>query len=522
MQDILQPEDCSGRSSDGEENVETDGKEDQSGDEDDDPLDHFRTILEAIRLDEVPAFALSVRKRLSDSKSNIAKEAFRSPTVSSPPLTGSYHVLFPIVFDDGLRWLLKIPGTGVQKTWDKLAAESLSSEALTMQLLLRETTIPVPKVWEFSASLDNPLGVPFILMEYVEGLSLYDVWFDTTVSEDELEAKRTRTLEDVAKAMIQLSKFSFDRGGSIRFDAQGQPSGISPARGVDNHKMLARLDEDDENEDPIYTQYGPYDSPKLFFLGRLDSRPEPNADWQRQDLAMLKYFLNLVPESSGDTKPFVLTHPDFSFQNILVSQDGHLQAMIDWDGVAAVPRSIGNERYPSWLTRDWDPAMYAWKEETETDSVSQDLREDSPASLQFYRAKYARLVQSSKSQDDDSHVSAPDATFQSLVVENLLIAIEDSICTHDILRNLFTKVVAAGTGDDTAEAFDYWETADSLVEGDLSQTCAEALKTGFDAILAGISTEREMDQSPKHANLEDVDGEGGTKELDHRIAEVNL
>ena len=472
-----------------EESKEIDGRSDaKTEDESDDPMENFKTVFEAIHLDAVPDLAISIRRKLFDCRNDTQKEVFQSATVSLPPLTGSYHILFLVIFNDGLQWLLKVPGIGVKGNWDDLASESLSSEALTMQLLLRETTIPIPRVWEFSASLENPLGVPFILMEFIEGLSSYDVWFDDTVTEDELETKRTRTLEDVAKAMVQLSKFSFDRGGSLRFDIEGKPSYIGPSRVVDNHKMLARLSEGDENNDPLYAQCGPYDSTKSFFFGRLANRPEPRTDWRKQDLAWLNFFLKSIPEQSEDTKPFVLAHPDLNFQNVLVSQDGHLQAMIDWDGVAAVPRSIGNESYPSWLTRDWDPVMYAWKEDVETDSAPEHLREDPPAVLQYYRTKYASFIQSFKSQDNAVHRSRPDTTFQSLVMENLLIAIEDSICTHDILENLFNKTVAAGrlgTEDNDVEAFDYWDMADSLRGGNLSQRCEEFLRKGFDAILAG-------------------------------------
>jgi hypothetical protein len=35
-------------------------------------------------------------------------------------------------------------------------------------------------------------------MEYTDGLSLYDVWFDFSVSKEELKAGRIGALEDVA------------------------------------------------------------------------------------------------------------------------------------------------------------------------------------------------------------------------------------------------------------------------------------------------------------------------------------
>lgn len=42
----------------------------------------------------------------------------------------------------------------------------------------------------------------------------------------------------------------------------------------------------------------------------------------------------------------------------LVDDDANVTAFIDWDGVDTSPSSMGFAAYPSWITRDWDPAMY--------------------------------------------------------------------------------------------------------------------------------------------------------------------
>lgn len=483
------------------------GSDHERGDEDHDPLEAFKAILEVIQFKEVSSFAVQLRKRIADSEGDATRGNFQSATVSVPPLTGSYNILFPIDFDDGIRWLLRVPGIGIKEHWNDAAATSLSSEALTMQLLLRETTIRLPQVFDFSPSLENPLGVPFIVLEFVEGPSLYDVWFDLTVTKDELRVRRTRVLENIAEAMVQLSKFSFDRGGSVQFDSQGQPSGIGPYREVDNHAMLAGLDKDeeefedgDDDGELIYRQYGPSDSIESFFSERLTKIPEPDIDMQNMDLALLKFFVDLVPEPKSDVKPFVLAHPDFDIQNFIVSQDGELKAIIDWDGVAAVPRAVGNERYPGWLTRDWDPMMYSWREGMETDPNRETLLEDSPTTLKYYRGIYLSHIQSLKVKKNASQSSQAIATIQSLALENLLIAIVDPRCTRGILQNLFTNVVAAAATERSGELgeeadFDYWDIAGRLQGGDLSQKWKDMLQTGFNAVLAGYGGSEISSQS---------------------------
>ena len=75
---------------------------------------------------------------------------------------------------------------------------------------------------------------------------------------------------------------------------------------------------------------------------------------------MLQLFISWMPSAKPGKPDFVLTRPDFNFQNILVGSNGSLKSLIDWDGIAAHPICIGNDRYPSWLTCDWDPAKYAY------------------------------------------------------------------------------------------------------------------------------------------------------------------
>ena len=117
-------------------------------DEDDDYLDDFGPVLAQIQLDKLPDLARSVRHALNSDQSKAPKDTKAwagGCSIISPPLTGSYHILFQVKFDDGIRWLLKVPATAYCGRWDDKTAAALRAEALTMQLLGRETDIPVPR-----------------------------------------------------------------------------------------------------------------------------------------------------------------------------------------------------------------------------------------------------------------------------------------------------------------------------------------------------------------------------------------
>ena len=209
--------------------------------------------------------------------------------------------------------------------------------------------------------------------------------------------------------------------------------------------------------------------------------------------------IDWLPEPLDGRKPFVLVHPDFDIQNFLVSEEGELQGIIDWDGVAAFPRILGNEAYPGWLTHDWDPAMYGWNEGMEHGIEPKGLWEDSPATLSFYRKVYANFM-ASYCQDD---MQPGKLTRNSLISDNLAMAASSPLFMPAIARNMsdaiqdairrdFSIVLRAtepGLGDDDEGPlgeFSFYGFCCDLAEGKLSALRGRYLRFGFEAVLKNI------------------------------------
>jgi hypothetical protein len=305
-----------------------------------------------------------------------------------------------------------------------------------MQVLKRETTIPVPEILQFDNSLNNELNCPYILMEHVDGIPLQDSWFDHRVSHDILEQRRVTTLRQVAAAMIQLDKFTYGKGGQVAYSKDGHSTTVGPMKCMDSAAELARLETDDTDLTPIFCELGPFEDQSSFLLSLLNRRNSPPDEYSRGINEMLRLFISWIPNSNANE--FVLSHPDFDMQNVLVAEDGSLRSLIDWDGVAAVPRVVGNRSYPGWITRDWDPAKYAWDEDAEPNET---VKENSPEELAHYRDIYADAVGSAVS-TSDLPISL---TRNSLIVENVRIAADDPFSTHGIVERIFheiTKLVA--------------------------------------------------------------------------------
>ncbi|KAL6401783.1 serine/threonine protein kinase [Ilyonectria robusta] len=473
----------------------------ESDDEDEeDPLQRFAAVLAALNLDALPRLAVEARQKLHPGTQ------YENPTVGDP-MSGSYHILYPLEFADGIRWLVKTPVNGVEGKWDELSAASLTSEANTMRLLKRETTVPVPEVFEFSATTNNKLNCPYIFMSSISGRPLQEVWHarnSGVTDPDILHAHRVRALEGIALAMVQLGKYNFGQGGCPLYDSKGNISGIGSMRSTDCQAELDRLFVDgDPCDDPIYVEKPVSLDTKEFYTFFMELHPSTHLVPRGLDI-LLRQLIDWLPKVPGPN-PFVLAHPDFDIQNVLVSDDGQLQGIIDWDGVAAVPRSTGNECYPSWLTRDWDPMSYHYQEPTEDDEEPPINTEDSPENLKKYRQVYRECFKKAQEQGEGwlsslwrrwSNILSScvmsrntgrlagndDITRQSLIADNLAIAAADVTCRAAILSTVVQKASAAMDLDEDDE-LSLLDLAEGLAEDELEESLLETLKCGFEKLL---------------------------------------
>lgn len=295
----------------------------------------FATILRNLKRDNIASFASAVRYSGHPSTGSIEVPPTPRPVscrLLSRITCGSYNAVFTLLFADGSFWVLKVPANGHEQCWDTHAAEALTSEAFTMRLIKRETTIPVPEVFAFDASLKNELGCPFILMEHIHGKPLHDVWFAQGISLALREQIRIRALHGIAEAMAQLNTLTFSQGGSLLFDAKGDVVGIGPSNTVDLETQFANMRSADYDNTMAFCQTGPFSDPGSYLLSLLDSREgkRERGIIEQGAYKLLRLFVEWsLMDTSGQEKPFVLAHPDLDSQNILVNDDGSLAGIID-------------------------------------------------------------------------------------------------------------------------------------------------------------------------------------------------
>ncbi|KAK4693446.1 hypothetical protein P7C71_g3960, partial [Lecanoromycetidae sp. Uapishka_2] len=402
----------------------------------------FKGVLNQLKLDQIPPLASSVRQQnqhtehLSNSSSVPTDIPLIGCCISKNYLSGSYNLVIPIDFDDGMKWMLKIPANGHDGRFNSLAAESLTSEAFTMRLIKQETSIPVPAIHSFDATMNNPICCPYILMDCMTGQPLYAGWFDQEASLNRREQFRARALQTIAAAMIQLRKFQFDKSGGLRFNVNGTPVDIGAAKIAD---FLRPYSDDVAEDDDYFCAKGPFIDPLsalTFSLDRrLSKKKKISLPGEQGTLQSLHQFIQWAHQLTNSTgHQFVLTHPDFDSQNLLVEEDGTLSGIIDWDGVAAVPHSIGCLSYPLWLTReaghDWAPDY--------SDTQCHTLEE-----LLTYRAMYAQFIETAISRETLNELEikqAGNTTRLSILTSALEVADNDPFFTSQVTSYLYTEI----------------------------------------------------------------------------------
>jgi aminoglycoside phosphotransferase (APT) family kinase protein len=417
--------------------------------EEDDDMDLFRPLLDTLKLDKLADLAVRNRQgqESQDAFPPTAQVNLRgenrpklSCEVISPPILGAYNAVYTLQFSDGVKWIARIPGRATPpSSFSALDARMMDTDLRSMQFTRKNTSIPIPEVFAWETTSDS-IGAPYALMSFVPGKSISSVWFDDAWTS---ESKRTKVLGEIAKYMSQFHSLKFDKIGALCFDDQ---------QNVVSVESFVELDAPDVTDElPWGNTYaaGPFETTRSFLLDDWDDN-NGAADWRLQELQIVRAAVESIPETLMHDGCYTLTPPDFDSQNIFVDDDGNVTGFIDWDSVKTQPRVLGYCRYPTFITRDWDPAMYAYGEPDAN-------RENSPEELSRYRQIYADafarigLLASDFSADD---------TKLSHIVEAIEIAAGSRICRSGIVEKLLDHAFRHKV------PFTYPELMDALEKGE--------------------------------------------------------
>ncbi len=418
-----------------DEDVDMDGDEE----EEEDPFLKFQNVMTAINFEKLKKQAVEIR--LLQPLPEKFDRATLSCKILEPPLHGSYNIVYVIEFSNSEKWVARFPIQGTRV--EEADIDMMNTDYSTLKYIRKELGIPTPEIFAWETTCDK-VGVPFALMSFVVGESICHRWDD---KEWITEEKRLKILTNLVHVMSRLQQPRFNKMGTLRFDDRGGIASIGP-----DHTRV----EDPERyytEGILYTKsMGPYNTVDDWLLDDPDMFEDvpDSALWQVGCLVVLKLALKSIPSYLRKSDRFELDFWDYNYQNILIDDDCNITTIYDWDGVRTAPQGMGATRYPSWITRDWDPAQYNIPQ----DGDWAEAGEDPPEKLTRYRKHYADTFASLGLKDYD-----PRETRLSHILEAISIGMSERFQRQYIMRVLLCH--AFGKEEDLP--WDYSEIVQTLM-----------------------------------------------------------
>jgi hypothetical protein len=286
---------------------------------------------------------------------------------------GSFNLCLQVMFSDGgADAMIRFSGQGHSVSRD----EKTQNEVETIKFIHENTTIPVPRLLGWGLTKDSPrqLG-PFIISEFVEGVSLSSILSDRTDVQKlwlnpNIDTKILDTVyEQIADFMLQLYQFNFSGIRAISKDAEAGSWSVKRRPLTYSMNELATstfypVDEFPSN--PFNTASDYFQSLMQAHLTHLRTQrnfcSSPKA---AEELYVSRHLLaQLVSKYTvNDSGPFKLFCDDFRCQNMLVNPENlRITAVLDLEFTNAMPERYASES--SWWLLLIGPKAYLFRGRT--------------------------------------------------------------------------------------------------------------------------------------------------------------
>lgn len=260
----------------------------------------------------------------------------------------------------------------------------IEQEIATLHYVRGQTTIPAPEIVQFDLTSNNTINSKYSLQQKIPGERLFDVYMKISQSE---RSTIVRQLAYILREMHELSRSepglleaanletTKSEDGKLVPDIRIVDFRIRTFLGFAGETLWGGMEKDSaEPKSVSQLLIDQFEGWKKF--GRNCNRGEEEDQLMEKFCEVTEQMsrLGLLPEGE---KPYVLFHPDFAPQNILVyktdedsnqsnssaiiphteaqnSQSGwKVTGVLDWDGTAFVPYSVACTP-PWWLWSDWN------------------------------------------------------------------------------------------------------------------------------------------------------------------------
>lgn len=331
---------------------------------------------------------------------------------------GQNNQVFIVQYREDLKICVRVPACGWEGAWTDKDAEALHTQVRTMQYIKRNTKCPIPEIVHYDTTFNNAISAPHVVMAYVEGRPVEDMWYDES-GPLPLEEKRQNILRSLAHGVAELRSLNFDKMGALTFTSDTDENPV-PGKfhvlnfGASRTPSFMEFAEEVDRE--------PLTSSETYLRNRLEdwkhelteseSNPRSGVFRRPEDQGIYRFFSMLIEEmpipKEGEEK-FVLAPPDFDWQNILADGYGNVTAILDWDRVETTAGWLGWAAFPEFLVWDWEPeGYYVWPHWNPNTM--------SPAQYDKYRDDYAHYIKEACPEGEDGGNTAKSHIYNQLTL----------------------------------------------------------------------------------------------------------
>ncbi|EEP80947.1 predicted protein [Uncinocarpus reesii 1704] len=228
---------------------------------------------------------------------------------------GSYNICFPVEFTDHEsaqrpeQWMIRIP----------LLPRLAFPEEKNAKYIAEKTTIPIPRIFGYTITRDNLLGLPFLALEYITGKTLHGT--DVPRLSKEL---RSHLFGQLSEIYIQLYRQQFSQIGALTLDSNDENSTVDYA-----YTVLKLVFND-------------------FYRGKDSVSGEKDAWNYLYGIFASQGIVMEWVDQAYNHGPFILMHGDLRPPNIFVDENLNIVSVIDWEWSHTVPSQMFLP--PSWIT----------------------------------------------------------------------------------------------------------------------------------------------------------------------------
>ncbi|KAK6353140.1 hypothetical protein TWF696_005130 [Orbilia brochopaga] len=257
-------------------------------------------------------------------------------------MVGCRNYIVQLVFEDGVRWLLKTSQPNLK--WSKYSDSPgiLNLEIATTLWLRHNTSLPVPRVrlWDVRTNQQNKFGKPWYVMEAVPGKTVDDQVKAATVRD-----KNFNWEKEQSKRYRHLAKFELE---SLRYPAPCRGRLILNAKASYFHagRQKLPLDQIEISEKDDGCGLANSMIQKLDLNSNVLKAKVDELEFEKQEIdahvALSDHLKEVLPKiiDKRFEKTYCLVHGDITDANILCDSKFYTTAIIDWELAKIVPLQL--------------------------------------------------------------------------------------------------------------------------------------------------------------------------------------